>query len=104
MIGFSAPQQTPAPRQTPSGQAAASAPENRALAEPALIIGGAILLATALCAPRLPRWAADYGAALVYTALFMTIAVAVGLARWGVLTRWTGYGCGNHRNEIGHRR
>jgi hypothetical protein len=79
-------------------------PQARALAEPALAVGGGMIVAAALCVPRLPGWASDYGAVLVYTALILHLAIAIGLLRWGVLTMWTGYRCGNHRNAIGHHR
>lgn len=38
----------------------------------------------AACAPWFPGWATDYGAILVYWALALHLAIAIGLARWAV--------------------
>ncbi|WP_155981766.1 hypothetical protein [Nocardia sp. BMG111209] len=64
-----------------------SEPSLEPLAEPALGIGVVMLLVVLVCAPRIPAWADDYGIVLVYLALFIHLALAVGALRWGLRIR-----------------
>ncbi|WP_019926565.1 hypothetical protein [Nocardia sp. BMG111209] len=53
------------------------------LAEPALVLGAGMLAAAVACVGRIPGWADDYGAFLVFFALILHLALAVGVLRWG---------------------
>ncbi|MQY30843.1 hypothetical protein NRB56_64470 [Nocardia sp. RB56] len=77
----------PAPPRPRPERPAAPEPSLEPLAEPALGVGVVMLLAALVCAPRIPLWADDYGVALVYLALFIHLALAVGAVRWGLRIR-----------------
>ena len=50
-----------------------------------------MIAVAAACVPWLPGWAMDYGAILVYWALALHLAIAIGLAGWAVRTWRTDY-------------
>ncbi|MBF6331996.1 hypothetical protein [Nocardia transvalensis] len=62
-------------------------PDPGVLAGPALAIGVGMLALAVVFAARLPDWARDYGAELVYSALMLHVGSAVLLLRWGFLAR-----------------
>ncbi|WP_067683525.1 hypothetical protein [Nocardia miyunensis] len=65
--------------------------EGRAPVWPALTLAALMFAAAAACVPWLQGWATDYGAILVYWALALHLAIAIGLVRWAVRTRRTDY-------------
>ncbi|ASF09906.1 hypothetical protein NBRGN_045_01220 [Nocardia brasiliensis NBRC 14402] len=60
--------------------------ETAALAGPALILGVILLIAAFTTLDRIPGWADDYGAVLVYLAFFLYMSTAGRLTWWGVDT------------------
>ncbi|MEV5832239.1 hypothetical protein [Nocardia sp. NPDC052112] len=57
---------------------------NVTLAPLAVAMGLALLIAAFATVNRMPGWAADYGASLVYFAIFLYVAIAGRLTWWGV--------------------
>ncbi|MET8428504.1 hypothetical protein [Nocardia sp. NPDC004860] len=55
-----------------------------AVATVALVLGAGMVIAVPAATDYISLWARLYGAVLVYLALVEYLAVAIGLARWGV--------------------
>jgi hypothetical protein len=63
-----------------------------------------MLAAAGACVPWYTGWADDYGAILVYWALALYLAIAIGLVRWAVRVRLTDNRNHRQRAENGYRR
>ncbi|MFI6169859.1 hypothetical protein ACIBCN_23975 [Nocardia sp. NPDC051052] len=61
----------------------AAEPDNAALAPVALLAGLFMLIAAFAHLDRIPGWADDYGAILVYLAFFLYMSIAGRLTWWG---------------------
>lgn len=79
---------TPAGRTPAPSRAATPAAENPngPLAIPAIALGLLLLVAAFATLNRIPGWADDYGAILVYLAFFLYMSIAGRLTWWGIDT------------------
>ncbi|MFC9435667.1 hypothetical protein [Nocardia sp. NPDC057030] len=65
---------------------AAGESDNTALAIPALLVGLAMLITAFATLNRMPGWADDYGAVLIYLVFFLYMSIAGRLTWWGIDT------------------
>ncbi|MFI7002490.1 hypothetical protein [Nocardia sp. NPDC050175] len=67
----------------------AAEPNNAAWAPMALLAGLFLLIAAFAHLNRMPGWADDHGAILVYLAFFLYMSIAGRLTWWGIDTTYT---------------
>ncbi|CAM4311560.1 hypothetical protein NONI108955_20265 [Nocardia ninae] len=68
---------------------AAAEPDSAVLAAPAVVAGLVLLIAAFATLNRIPGWADDYGAILVYLAFFLYMSLAGRLTWWGIDALYT---------------